>query len=64
MQSSPFSWFISFIFLQVVAYHMCQADNNITCMVPEFVHSIAAHMARAPQLHAYKELLLHGKCKQ
>ncbi|KAJ8350216.1 hypothetical protein SKAU_G00253460 [Synaphobranchus kaupii] len=27
---------------EVVAYHYCQADNTYTCLVPEFVHSIAA----------------------
>lgn len=43
---------------QVVAYHICQADNNVTCMLPDFVHSIAASLARAPQLEAYRELLL------
>ena len=43
---------------QVVGFHFCQADNNITCMVPEFVHSLAAYMAAAPQLSAYRELLL------
>ena len=42
----------------IVGYHMCQADNNITCMVPEFVHSMASYMAEAPALAAYKELLL------
>ena len=44
---------------KVVAYHLCQADNNITCMVPEFVHSMAAYMSNAPQLAAYREMLLH-----
>ncbi len=44
---------------QVVAVHVCQADNNISCMVPEFVHSIAAYMSQAPQLTAYRDLLLH-----
>ncbi|XP_041372290.1 protein TANC1-like isoform X2 [Gigantopelta aegis] len=43
---------------QVVAYHFCQADNNVTCMVPDFVHSIAALMTRSPQLCAYRNLLL------
>ncbi|XP_052822190.1 protein TANC2 isoform X6 [Octopus bimaculoides] len=43
---------------QVVAYHICQADNNTTCMLPDFVHSIAATLARAPQLEAYREMLL------
>lgn len=44
--------------LQVVAYHYCQADNTYTCLVPEFVHSIAALLCRAHQLMAYRELLL------
>uniref|UniRef100_A0A6Q2Z4D3 Tetratricopeptide repeat, ankyrin repeat and coiled-coil containing 1b n=1 Tax=Esox lucius TaxID=8010 RepID=A0A6Q2Z4D3_ESOLU len=43
---------------QVVAYHYCQADNTYTCLVPEFVHSIAALLCRAHQLIAYRELLL------
>lgn len=43
---------------QVVAYHFCQADNTYTCLVPEFVHSIAALLARAPQLISYRELLV------
>lgn len=42
---------------QVVAYHFCQADNTYTCLVPEFVHSVAALLARAPQLTPYRELL-------
>lgn len=43
---------------QVVAYHFCQADNTYTCLVPEFVHSIAALLARAPHLISYRELLV------
>ena len=43
---------------QVVAFHMCQADNNITCMVPDFVRSLSAYLARAPQLQAYRDLLI------
>lgn len=48
---------LCFVF-QVVAYHYCQADNTYTCLVPEFVHSIAALLCRAHQLSAYRELLL------
>uniref|UniRef100_W5L4X1 Tetratricopeptide repeat, ankyrin repeat and coiled-coil containing 2 n=1 Tax=Astyanax mexicanus TaxID=7994 RepID=W5L4X1_ASTMX len=43
---------------QVVAYHYCQADNAYTCLVPEFVHNVAALLCRSPQLSAYRELLL------
>ncbi|XP_077316254.1 protein TANC2 isoform X2 [Lithobates pipiens] len=43
---------------QVVAYHYCQADNAYTCLVPEFVHNVAALLCRAPQLVAYREQLL------
>nr|CAB3266806.1 protein TANC2 [Phallusia mammillata] len=43
---------------QVVAFHFCQSDNNTTCYVPEFIHSIAAQLTQAPQLTAYRELLI------
>ncbi|KAF6715041.1 Protein TANC2 [Oryzias melastigma] len=42
---------------QVVSFHFCQADNCPTCLVPEFVHNMAAMMIEAPQLAAYRELL-------
>ncbi|XP_061829737.1 protein TANC2 isoform X2 [Nerophis lumbriciformis] len=42
---------------QVVSYHFCQADNCHTCLVPEFVHTLAARLTEAPQLSAYRELL-------
>lgn len=43
--------------LQVVSFHFCQADNCYTCLVPEFVHNMAAMLSEAPQLLAYRELL-------
>lgn len=43
--------------LQVVSYHFCQADNCHTCLVPEFVHNMAAMLSDAPQLLAYREML-------
>uniref|UniRef100_A0A8C5KQB1 Protein TANC2 n=1 Tax=Jaculus jaculus TaxID=51337 RepID=A0A8C5KQB1_JACJA len=43
---------------KVVAYHYCQADNTYTCLVPEFVHSIAALLCRSHQLAAYRDLLI------
>ncbi|XP_021368868.1 protein TANC2-like isoform X2 [Mizuhopecten yessoensis] len=43
---------------EVVGFHFCQADNNTTCLVPEFIHSLAARMSHAPQLSAYREMLL------
>lgn len=51
-------FFTCLFFCQVVAYHFCQADNTYTCLVPEFVHSVAALLARAPQLTPYRELLV------
>lgn len=42
----------------VVAYHFCQADNNNTCLVPDFIHSLAAQLCQAPQLVAYRDYLL------
>lgn len=46
--------------LQVVSYHFCQADNCYTCLVPEFVHNMAAMLIAAPQLTAYRKLLQHS----
>ncbi|XP_077594328.1 protein TANC2 isoform X1 [Stigmatopora nigra] len=43
---------------QVVAYHYCQADNAYTCLVPEFVHNVAALLCRSPHLTAYREQML------
>ncbi|NXX96079.1 TANC1 protein, partial [Centropus bengalensis] len=43
---------------QVVAYHYCQADNTYTCLVPEFVHSVAALLCRSSPLAAYRDLLV------
>lgn len=43
----------------IVAYHFCQADNNNTCLVPDFIHSMAAQLCQAPQLAAYREHLLN-----
>ncbi|KAL3231282.1 hypothetical protein MRX96_023332 [Rhipicephalus microplus] len=45
----------------LVAYHFCQADNNVTCLVSEFVHSVAAQLCQAPQLVAYRDLLLRDQ---
>ena len=44
---------------QVVAYHFCQSDNSPTCLVPEFVHSIAAQLSQAPQLTQFYQLILN-----
>ncbi|XP_028135777.1 protein TANC2 isoform X4 [Diabrotica virgifera virgifera] len=43
----------------VVAYHFCQADNNYTCSVPDFIHSLAAQLCQAPQLVAYRDHLVN-----
>ena len=43
---------------QVVGYHLCQADHSSSCMVADMVASLAAQLARAPQLAAYRDLLL------
>lgn len=42
---------------QVVGYHFCQADYNTTCLIPDFVHSIAAQLCQAPMFAAYNDLL-------
>lgn len=42
----------------VVAYHFCQTENNTTCLVPDFIHSLAAQLCQAPQLSAYRDYLV------
>ncbi|XP_065582552.1 protein TANC2-like isoform X2 [Artemia franciscana] len=39
---------------KIVAYHFCQAENSATCLLPDFVHSIAAQLYQAPQLEAFR----------
>lgn len=41
----------------VVAYHFCQVDNDVTCLVPDFVHSLAAQLCQAPQLEHYRNYI-------
>nr|XP_006813233.1 PREDICTED: protein TANC2-like [Saccoglossus kowalevskii] len=43
---------------RVVAYHFCQTDNLTTCLVPEFIHSLAAQLSQSPQLHEFKDMLV------
>jgi len=43
---------------RVVAYHFCQSENSSTCLVADFVHSIAAQLCQAPQLLPFRQLLL------
>ncbi|XP_055856769.1 protein TANC2 isoform X2 [Episyrphus balteatus] len=43
----------------IVGYHFCQADTNLTCLVPDFVHSLAAQLCQAPQLVAYRQYLIN-----
>lgn len=38
--------------------HLFQAENSGTCLVPDFVHSLAAQLCQAPQLIGYRQLLL------
>ncbi|XP_073926975.1 protein TANC1 isoform X4 [Castor canadensis] len=49
---------VKYLASKVVAYHYCQADNTYTCLVPEFVHSIAALLCRSHQLTTYRDLLI------
>ena len=42
---------------EVVAYHFCQMDNEPTCIIPYFVHSVAAQMSQTPNLVAYRRLI-------
>ena len=40
-----------------VARHFCRADNAPTCLVPEFLQSLAGQLSQAPQLRSYHHLL-------
>uniref|UniRef100_F7BGG4 Protein TANC1 n=1 Tax=Monodelphis domestica TaxID=13616 RepID=F7BGG4_MONDO len=54
----PVDGALRYLASKVVAYHYCQADNTYTCLVPEFVHSIAALLCRSHPLAAYRDLLI------
>ena len=41
----------------VVAFHFCQLDDEPTCLIPEFVHNLAAQLSRCPQLASFRSLL-------
>ncbi len=41
----------------VVAFHFCQLENEPSCTVPEFVHSLAAQLSSSPHLLSYREML-------
>ena len=42
---------------KVVAFHFCQIDNSVSCLVGEWVHSLAAQLAQSPVLSSYHQLL-------
>ena len=49
---------------QVVAYHYCQADYNITCMLADYVHNLAAQLVQAPHLTPYRDYLVQNPSLQ
>ena len=42
---------------EVVSFHFCQIDNSVSCLVGEWVHSLAAQLAQSPVLSSYHQLL-------
>ena len=42
---------------EVIGYHFCQMDNEETCVIPHFVHSLAAQMSQSPMLSSYTKLI-------
>ena len=42
---------------EVIGYHFCQMDNEETCGIPQFVHSLAAQMSQSPMLSSYRKLI-------
>ncbi|XP_015919035.2 protein TANC2 isoform X1 [Parasteatoda tepidariorum] len=50
---------------KVVGYHFCQKDCSETCMIANFVHSLAAQLCQAPQLVEFRNVLLQDvSCQQ
>jgi hypothetical protein len=47
-----------YVWMNDVKKGFLQADNNNTCLVPDFIHSLAAQLCQAPQLLAYRDYLL------
>ncbi|KAG8194403.1 hypothetical protein JTE90_011015 [Oedothorax gibbosus] len=48
----------------VVGYHFCIDDCRETCLVPDFIHSLAAQLCQAPQLEKYRQLIIHQESYQ
>ena len=42
---------------QVVGYHFCSLDDESTCTIPEFVHSIAAQLIQNPNMTHFHRLV-------
>lgn len=42
---------------EVVAYHFCQMDNEPSCIIPYFIHSVSAQLCQSPNLVAYRRLI-------
>ena len=42
---------------QVVGYHFCSLDNESTCTIPEFVHSLAAQLTQNPNMTHFNKLV-------
>ena len=57
LQNPPQQNSMNVLASQIVAYHFCQSDNAPTCLIAEFIHSLAAQMSQAPQLTPYYQLV-------
>jgi len=42
---------------QVIGYHFCSLDNEATCSIPEFVHSLAAQIVQCPTMSQFHKLV-------
>ena len=43
---------------EIVAYHFCQMENEETCTIPHFVHSMAAQVSQSPNLINYRRMII------
>lgn len=41
----------------VVAYHLCQIENQVTCQLADFLRNLASMFACSPQMVSYREFL-------
>lgn len=60
LSSKNYEW-LRAVGVRIVAYHNCRLYHASTCVIPEFVLNIAAHMYNSPLLQSYADLIRENK---